>query len=213
MSIRTKIAATAGALALIALVPTPAQAQTADAFRVESNRDSYNVSCRAGESFGTAPIRLRVTDDTTGSTQWVATWGGTGSITMTAEDRFFSASRDALFPCPDGQEGSQGSLGQFTITVLSSSGDEETITIDVRRVGTGSGPPAHGPGGAGLVTTVLGIRFGDPNDGPAPIGGVRTGAGGTSQGSNNLLLPIGAGLGFAGLVAAVMIRRRRSPAA
>ena len=209
MSIRTKIAAAAGALALTTLlVPTAAQAQTAGAFTVQPNQDSYNVSCRSGESFGTAPVRLRVTDagDTTGP--WVATWGGEGNITMTEPGRYFNASGDATFPCPS----EQSSEGNITITVTAASGEVITFTIQVRRVGSQSGPPNP------LVTTVLGLRLVEPGTagatgaGPAPVGGVRTGAGGTSDPGNNLLLPLGAGLGFAALAAAVMIRRHREPA-
>jgi hypothetical protein len=44
--------------------------------------------------------------------------------------------------------------------------------------------------------------------GPTPIGGVQTGAGGTSQGSNRLL-PIGMALGSIALVGSLVAQRRR----
>ena len=206
MSIRMKIAAAAGALALIALVPAPAEAQTPDpAFAVEANRDIYNIVCRGGESSGTAPVRLRVTNDPDNSTPWVATWeGGDGEIVITREDRFFGASRGATFPCPP----LASEPTQFEFTVTSESGEVVSKTIGFRRVGSASGPQAKG---GPLGTTVLGTLF-VAGDGPTPVGGIRTGAGGTSHGSNNLLVPLGAGLGVAGLAAAVMIRRRRCPA-
>lgn len=210
MSIRTQIAAAAGALALIALVPTPAQAST---YTVAPNLSSYNVSCRSGESFGTAPVRLRVTNDDTTATRWVTTWlgGSGGTITMTAEGRYFSADPGATFPCPE----QQSEEGQIKLSVQAWAGevkigDPVEVRILVRRVGSASGATAVGPDGRGLVTSVLGLRLGAP-DGPTPVGGVQTGAGGTSPRSTDPLLPLGAGLGFAGLAAAVMIRRRRRP--
>lgn len=212
MSIGMKIAAAAGALALIALIPTPAQAQTEPAFKVGSNLTSYNVSCRAGASTGTAPIRLRVTDDDTAATRWVATWkGSTSSITMTSEDRYFSGGNGATYPCPE----LQSERGTFEVNVQAYNadvavGDPITIKIEVRRVGSASGPIARDANGNPIVTTVLGVRL--EGDGPAPVGGIRTGAGGTSDRGNNLVVPLGAGLGLAGLAAVVMIRRRRCPA-
>jgi hypothetical protein len=62
------------------------------------------------------------------------------------------------------------------------------------------------PAPAGAGTTVLGEQLAQA---PAPVGGVQTGGGGTSQRSNDLL-PLMAGLGCAGLagIAATRLRRR-----
>jgi len=213
MSIRMQIAAAAGALALIALVSAPAGAQLST-YIVSPNLSSYNVSCRSGDPFGTAPIKLRVTNDHTTATRWVATWqgGSGGSITMTAQGSYFTASKDATFPCPE----VQGQTGQITLSVQAFAGatkigDPVLVRIVVRRVGSASGPSAVDANGLGIVTSVLGLTIGAP-DGPTPVGGVATGAGGTSPRGTNHLVPLGAGLGFAGLATATTIRRRRCPA-
>jgi hypothetical protein len=65
-------------------------------------------------------------------------------------------------------------------------------------------------GSANLVvpgTTVLAGQA-VPSNGPTPVGGVQTGAGGTSQGSNRLL-PIGMALGSIALVGSLVAQRRR----
>jgi hypothetical protein len=220
-----KLLAAAGALALVSAVPAAAEAATRIPYAVGASQNAYNVTCAAGASAGTAPVKLRVTrntsrvtpaelGDTDGRTnRWVATWpGGSGSITIKSTGLFYSASRGATFPCPT----TSAETGRFTITVQSffgsqTNGNPAHYNVLTRRVGSASGIAAVGVNGAGVFTTVLGERLVAP-DGPAPVGGVQTGAGGTSQRTNNLLLPLGAGLGFAGLASALMIRRRRCPA-
>jgi hypothetical protein len=57
-----------------------------------------------------------------------------------------------------------------------------------------------------IVTEVLGVQVARPA--PAPVGGVQTGGGGTSESSNHLL-PLGAALGLVGLVGVVTMQLRR----
>src|SRR5688500_17308214 len=162
MFIRRKIAAAAGALALIALVPTPAEAQTGT-FTVEANRNFYNVVCRDGADLGTAPIRLRVTNVADGftATRWEATWAGSSTetpIIITAEARSCGASPGTTVRCP----ARQVAPAKFPITVPAFNsagapiGGPIFIDIDIRRVASASGPSGPGvtPG-----TEVLGTLF------------------------------------------------------
>ena len=132
MSIRVKLVAAAGAVAMVALTPAAAEARTkpkvipATPYAVGANQNAYNITCAPAAKAGKATIKLRITrntnkvtpselGDTNGRTsKWVATWDG-GSIDLGSIEKFYASSKTATFPCPT----SASAVGAFTISVQS----------------------------------------------------------------------------------------------
>jgi hypothetical protein len=155
MSIRLKLVAVVGALAVLFVAPTEAFAAKAPKLRgpfaVGASQNSYNVTCAPGASSGTSSIQLRLTRsvkrvmpaevgyDNFQANRYVASWQG-GSIVMKSLGRFYPAAAGVTFPCPASSAGP----GTFVVTVQpynrkgSPIGKASTYVVVTHRVGSPS---------------------------------------------------------------------------
>jgi hypothetical protein len=154
MSIRMKLVAVVGALAVLFIAPTEAFAAKAPKLRgpfaVGASQNSYNVKCAPGATSGTSSIKLRLTRnvkrvtpaevgyDNFRATRYVASWDG-GSIVMRNVGPFYSAARGVTFPCPASSDGH----GTFVVTVQpyrgnTAIGKASTYVVVTHRVGSPS---------------------------------------------------------------------------
>jgi hypothetical protein len=153
MSIRLKLVAVVGALAVMFIAPSEAFAapKLRGPFAVGASQNSYNVTCSARATQGTSSIKLRLTRsvrrvtpaevgyDNFQATRYVATWQG-GSIVMKSLNRFYPAEAGVTFPCPASSVGH----GTFVITVQpynrkgSPIGKASTYVMVTHRVGSPS---------------------------------------------------------------------------
>jgi hypothetical protein len=154
MSIRKKLVAVVGALAVLVIAPTEAFAAKAPKLRgpfaVGASQNSYNVKCAPGAESGTSSIKIRLTRsvkrvtpsevgyDNFRATRYVASWDG-GSIVMKNLGRFYPAAARVTFPCPE----TSSAPGTFVITVQpyrgnTAIGKASTYVVVTHRVGSPS---------------------------------------------------------------------------
>ncbi len=154
MSIRMKLVAVAGALAVLFIAPTEAFAAKAPKlqgpFAVGASQNSYNIKCAPGAAQGTSSIKIRLTRsvkrvtpsevgyDNFRANRYVASWQG-GSIVMKSRGRLFPATAGVTFPCP----ASSSKHGTFVIKVQpyrgkTPVGKASTYVVVTHRVGSPS---------------------------------------------------------------------------
>jgi hypothetical protein len=164
--------------------------------------DRGEVGFTVGQDFAPKP--------SSGSSQTsTSTYDGdeTGDVTLTVRVDF-----------KPGENAPQNVVGSATVELVgecvavtttsssTSTTSTSTTTTTLAPITTTVTPAAEEK--AVVATEVKGVQLTAPAAAPAPVGGVQTGGGGTSQ-SGNDLLPLGVGLGCVGLIGLVAMRLRR----
>jgi hypothetical protein len=161
-----KLAAVAGAVAMVVLTPSVAHAKPRpNTFRFTggTNVSALNVTCAKGATSGTVSTKLRVkatrkfstavTEEFIGnslgqSTKFIASYpspgvkGGVGRLTLTRFERFYmvNPSKNFRFPCP---MTAVGGTSTFTITIQPYRGSRAIgtagkVNVTLTRVGASS---------------------------------------------------------------------------